>query len=64
MVSNINGVGLTQGVNSVKPAETAPKTFSEPEKLSAKNVDEYIPARTKNLSDCTPWKRTRTESFP
>lgn len=34
MVSIINGVGLTQEVNSVKPTETAPKAFSEPETKS------------------------------
>lgn len=47
MVSNINDINLTKGVNSVKPTETAPKAFSEPQKLPAKNVDEYIPSEDK-----------------
>lgn len=47
MVSNINDINLTKGVNSVKPTETAPKALSEPQKPPAKNMDEYIPSEDK-----------------
>lgn len=45
MISNINGVNSAQQVYSIKNTENKPREVSE--KISAKNVDEYVPGKEK-----------------